>query len=166
MSKLSVRMAAAVFVVATVFAIPVQAHHDEAHDQQAIREHGDRWIELYKAGDLDGLMALYEPDAIVTLHDQPGLFGRDAVRAYFSQSVGMSDVTFELDHEHIEVNGDIAHAMAKYWLTAVNKENGYVYKDAGRSLLIYRRGDDGQWRIHVDIDQTTPDVVWPESDAQ
>ncbi|MEM1263032.1 MAG: DUF4440 domain-containing protein [Pseudomonadota bacterium] len=139
------------------------AHHDEAHDKQAIREHGATWIEHYKAGDLDALMTLYEPDAIVALHDQPGLFGRDAVRDYFAQSLGKSDVTFDLEHEHIEINGDLAHSMAKYWLTAVNKENGRVYKDAGRSLLIYRRGDDGQWRIRIDIDQTTPDVTWPES---
>ena len=136
------------------------AHHNDEH---AIREHGATWIKHYKDGDLDALMTLYEPDAIVTLHDQPGLFGRDAVRAYFAPGLGKSDVTFDLEHEHIEVNGDIAHAMAKYWLTAVNKDNGYVYKDAGRSLLIYKRGDDGEWRIAVDIDQTTPDVTWPEA---
>ncbi len=133
-------------------------------DEAALRAHGDTWIRHYKSGDLDALMTLYEPDAIVSLHDQPGLFGRDAIRRYFAQSAGKNDVIFDLEHELIEVNGDVAHLMARYWLTATSKENGYVYKDAGRSLLIYKRGSDGLWRIAIDIDQNTPDVTWPDAE--
>ena len=151
-------------IIALSLATVVRADHASNEDEAAIRAHADTWIERYKAGDLEALMALYEEDAIVALHDQPGLFGRVAVREYFARGIGKSDVTFEIDHEHISVHGNMAHAMAKYWLTAVNRENGYVYKDAGRSLLIYRRGDDGEWRIHIDIDQTTPDVKWPEAE--
>ncbi|MEL7537340.1 MAG: DUF4440 domain-containing protein [Pseudomonadota bacterium] len=147
------------------FALVGVATEVVADDETALRQHADTWLAHYKAGDLDALMALYEDDAIVTLHDQPGLFGIDAIRAYFAAGLGKNDVTFDIEHELVEVNGNIGHVIAKYWLSATNRENGYVYRDAGRSLLIYKRGADGEWRIAVDIDQTTPDVKWPEKPA-
>ena len=104
-------------------------------------------------------MALYEPDAILALHDQPMRRGVDAIRAYFAPGMGKSDVEFELDVEHVEVHGDQAWLVSKYWLRATAKDSGYVYEDAGRSLIVYRRGDDGEWRIVADIDNNTPDVT-------
>ncbi len=126
-----------------------------------IRTEGSRWAEYYKAGDLDSLMTLYTDDAIVALHGQPALFGKDAVRNYFSTRIGKADTEFELDYELEEVHGDIAYIISKYWLVATDRESGEVYKDAGRSLLVYKRGPRGDWLIAADIDQATPDVSFP-----
>lgn len=131
---------------------------DAATDEAAVRAHGQTWLARYKAADLEGLMALYEPDAILALHDQPMRRGVDEIRAYFEPGLGKSDVEFELDVEHVEVHGDQAWLVSKYWLRATAKESGYVYEDAGRSLIVYRRGADGEWRIVADIDNNTPDV--------
>ena len=122
---------------------------------------GVSWAEYYETGDLDGLMTLYMDDVVVALHGQPALFGKEAVREYFSSRIGKSDAKFELEYEVSEIHGDVAYLISKYWLRAVNKETGYVYKDAGRSLLVYKKGADGQWKIAADIDQATPDVAWP-----
>ncbi len=131
---------------------------DMPADEAAVRAHGQTWLARYKAADLEGLMALYEPDAILALHDQPMRRGVDEIRAYFEPGLGKSDVEFELDIEHVEVHGDQAWLVSKYWLRATSKDSGYVYEDAGRSLIVYRRGDDGEWRIVADIDNNTPDV--------
>ncbi|MEM1440676.1 MAG: SgcJ/EcaC family oxidoreductase [Pseudomonadota bacterium] len=127
-------------------------------DEAAVREHGQTWLKHYKAGDIDALMALYEPDAILALHDQPMRRGVDEIRAYFEPGMGQSEIEFELDIEHVEVYGDQAWLVSKYWLRATAKSSGYVYEDAGRSMLIYRRGSDGEWRIAADLDNNTPDV--------
>jgi uncharacterized protein (TIGR02246 family) len=131
---------------------------DTAADEAAIRAHGQTWLARYKAADLEGLMALYEPDAILALHDQPARRGVDEIRAYFEPGLGKSHVEFELDVEHVEVHGDQAWLVSQYWLRATAKDSGYVYEDAGRSLIVYRRGADGEWRIAADIDNNTPDV--------
>lgn len=134
---------------------------DSVGQDGPVRAEGSRWAEYYKAGDLDSLMTLYTDDAIVALHGQPALYGKQAVREYFSTRIGTADTEFELDYELEEIHGDIAYIISKYWLVAKNNETGETYKDAGRSLLVYKRGPDGNWLIAADIDQATPDVRFP-----
>ncbi|MYH69135.1 MAG: SgcJ/EcaC family oxidoreductase [Gammaproteobacteria bacterium] len=131
---------------------------DEAADIAAIEQAAQRWIELYTTGDLDRLMTLYTEDAIVALHGRPALRGAEQVRNFFAPGMGKSRVTFEIDIEEIQVHGDTAHLLSKYYLTAEPKDGGDVYRDAGRSLLIYKRNADNEWKLYLDIDQATPDA--------
>ena len=125
-----------------------------------IAAEGGKWAKYYEQEDLEGLMTLYVDDAVVALHGQPALFGIEAIRDYFSTRIGKAESVFELDYELRETHGEIAYIISKYWLKATDKETGEVYKDAGRSLLVYKK-QDGQWKIAADIDQATPDVTWP-----
>jgi uncharacterized protein (TIGR02246 family) len=125
-----------------------------------IAAEGGKWAHYYEQADLDGLMTLYVEDAIVALHGQPALFGIDAIRDYFAQRIGKAEATFELDYELRETHGELAYIISKYWLKATDKTTGALYKETGRSLLVYKR-QDGQWKIAADIDQATPDVTWP-----
>ena len=125
-----------------------------------IAAEGGKWAHYYEQADLDGLMTLYVEDAIVALHGQPALFGIDTIRDYFAQRIGKAEATFELDYELRETHGELAYIISKYWLKATDKATGALYKEAGRSLLVYKK-QDGQWKIAADIDQSTPDVTWP-----
>jgi ketosteroid isomerase-like protein len=137
-----------------------------AADAQAICDHGRRWIERFKAGDIDGLMALYDKDAQVALHDQPKLTGAAAIREFFAPSLAARpEVSFELHVEDIQVYAEVAVLVSRYWYTSTARR-GERYQDAGRSLLVYKRvpGATGvdQWKILVDIDNNTPDVTFPK----
>ena len=145
-----------VMIVALVFASP----RSWADFETDIAAEGGKWASFYEQEDLEGLMTLYVDDAIVALHGQPALFGIDAIREYFSSRIGKAESVFELDYELRETHGDVAYIISKYWLKATDKKTGQVYKDAGRSLLVYKKRD-GQWKIAADIDQSTPDVTWP-----
>ena len=125
-----------------------------------IAAEGGKWARFYEQENLDGLMTLYMEDAVVALHGQPALFGIDAIRDYFAARIGKADSIFELQYELRETHGEIAYIISKYWLKAIDKETGAEYKDAGRSLLVYKK-QNGQWKIAADIDQATPDVAWP-----
>ncbi len=135
-----------------------QAVADEAKDIAAIEQVAQRWIELYTAGDLDGLMTLYTEDAVVALHGRPAMRGVEQIRNFFAPGMGKSRVTFEIDIEEIQVHGDTAHLLSKYYLTSEPKAGGDTYRDAGRSLLIYKRNAHNEWKLYLDIDQATPDV--------
>lgn len=135
-------------------------------DAQAVCDNGKAWIERFKAGDIDGLMALYEPDAQVALHGQRKLTGRAQIREFFAPSLAARpDVSFELHVEDIRIHGELAMLVSRYWYTSTARR-GEKYQDAGRSALIYKRvpGKRGaeRWRILLDIDNSTPDVAFPK----
>lgn len=145
---------------------------DAQADDGPIRAEGSLWAKYYKAGDLESLMTLYADDVVVALHGQPALYGKAAVREYFSTRIGKADTEFELDYEVVRVTGDTAWIISKYWLVAIDRETGSRYRDAGRSMLVYRRdpagtssadaeGGESRWLIAADLDQATPDVGWP-----
>ena len=145
------------FVSLGLFPLIGAATNDDAVIS-AIEQAAQRWIELYTDGDLDQLMTLYTEDAIVALHGKPALRGVEQIRNYFAPGLGKSKVTFEIDIEEIQVHGDTAHLLSKYYLTAEPANGGEVYRDAGRSLIIYKRNADNEWKLYLDIDQATPDA--------
>jgi uncharacterized protein (TIGR02246 family) len=133
----------------------------KASDLADIRESGQEWIRLFKGGDIDGLMQLYTPDAQVALHGQKKLVGKEAIRNFFAPALAARpQVEFLLDIETLEVDCNLAHLISKYWYTSRDR-SGQVYQDAGRSMLLYRRDDDGNWKILVDMDQAVPDISFP-----
>lgn len=140
--------------------LPLTGQSGEQDDIAAVRGSADLWIKYYEADDLDQLMTLYTPDAFVALHGKKSLKGIEQIRAFFEPGMGQSETNFELDVEEIQIHGDTAHLLSKYWLTAISKNDGSIYRDAGRSLLIYKRDQNNQWKIYLDIDQATPDVTW------
>jgi ketosteroid isomerase-like protein len=144
----------------TVFAGFILSTAAAANFENEIAAEGGKWARYYEQGDLDGLTTLYVDDAIVALHGQPALFGVEAIRKYFSTRIGKAESIFELEYELRETHGEIAYIISKYWLKAVDKQSGATYRDAGRSLLVYKKHN-GQWKIAADIDQATPDVSWP-----
>ena len=133
---------------------------EDKEDIAAVKHAAEQWIRLYTAGDLDGLMSLYAPDAIVALHGKPALRGIQQIRDFFAPSLGRSRVNFEIDIEEIQIHGDAAHLLSRYYLTADPLSGGETYRDAGRSLLIYKRDANNEWKLYLDIDQGTPDAAF------
>lgn len=155
------------WVFLSLFGLSSPALADTA-GPDAIQEAACRWIETYTGGDLDALMQLYDPEASVMLHGQPALHGLMAIREFFSSAADDGSTRFDLLIDNIVVHGDLAHLVSRYWLERTDADGEVSYRDAGRSLLIYRKSDRGAWRIYVDIDQSTPDARWedrPETDS-
>lgn len=149
-------MRRAAAVVLLLAGVPALAGPDE----DAIRAHGHQWVRAFKAGDIEGLMRLYTPDAEVALHGQPKLKGVAAIRGYFAPRLQTPpEADFLLKEESLEVHGRLAIFMSRYWFTL--RDHGQAIEDAGRSLIVYRKGADSRWRIRVDIDQASPDVAFP-----
>jgi ketosteroid isomerase-like protein len=90
-----------------------------------------------RAGDVDGIIALYEPDAIVDCGDGRQLRGVTAIRAFFVELVA-SGRKFELgDQRPALVSGDLA-------LTSTRSLDGSVTAE------VARRQGDGTWRWVID----------------
>lgn len=127
-------------------------------DEIALDAFSAAWRAAYQAGDFDALTDLYEADAWLMTRDQPARKGRDAIIAYFkaSRQPG-SKAVITFDSENTVIDGAYAFKIA-LWRLEVPKAIGEPARDAGRSLVIFKRGKDGKWRLWRDIDNRTPDA--------
>ena len=117
------------------------------------------WLAAYQSGDFEAMRDLYEPDAWLMTRDQPARKGVDAILAYFASSreIG-STATMTFETESVDIDGDYAFKTALWWLNSPQAV-GEPLTDSGRSLVIFKRGSDGKWRLWRDIDNNTPDVA-------
>jgi uncharacterized protein (TIGR02246 family) len=99
-------------------------------------------------GDLDGLMALYAPDAVFV--PAPGVVhtGKDAIREALAAMLALSPA---LETRILEVHtaADIALAIVE-WTMRGTAPDGSPVSQAGRSADVFRRLPDGSWRVLID----------------
>jgi len=94
-------------------------------------------VSLERTGDVDGMVALYESDAVLDCGDGRIRQGRHAIRAYFAEQVA-GGKTFEFgDQRPAIVSGDLA-------LTSTRLPDGSVTAE------VARRQKDGTWLWVID----------------
>ncbi|MEW6736588.1 MAG: nuclear transport factor 2 family protein [Acidobacteriota bacterium] len=90
-----------------------------------------------RAGDVDGMVALYEPQAILDCGDGRLIEGREAIRAFYTEQVAMGR-KFEFGDQHPAViSGDLA-------LTSTRLPDGRVTAE------VARQQGDGTWLWVID----------------
>ena len=94
-------------------------------------------VSRQRAGDIDGMTALYEPDAVLDFGDGPLVRGRDAIRALFEGLVAAGRKFDFGDQRPAIVTGNLA-------LTSTRLPDGTVTAE------IARRQGDGTWLWVVD----------------
>ena len=104
-----------------------------------------------RAGDVEGMMALYEADAVVDCGDAALLRGKGAIRAFFVGVVATGRKYEFGEQRPALVSGDLA-------LTSSRLPDGSVTAE------VARRQDDGTWLWVMDrftIARETPESVKP-----
>ncbi len=113
---------------------------------------GERWKAAYAAADLAAIRDLYEPDCLVSPNGGPLLQGVEAVVAHFARHAAGGDrVAVDSTLESIEVEGARAFVMLRFVMT-ITHGRGVPRRVRGRTLLVYKRGADGAWRVWRDMD--------------
>lgn len=100
------------------------------------------------AGDLDGLVALCEPDAVV--EPQPGVVvhGQAAIRDVLAHLLALGP-TITADTVQLLAAGDIA-LVVNEWAMTGTAPDGTELREGGRSADVVRRQPDGRWLVVVD----------------
>lgn len=93
---------------------------------------GKLFVERANAGDVDGMLALYEPNAVLAFPPGDLATGHAEIRKVFEQMVAAETVISPGRQQPALVNGDLA-------LTATTLSNGEVTAE------IARRQPDGSW---------------------
>src|SRR4051812_27735095 len=107
------------------------------------------WEKAYNSGDVDALVELYEPDAMV--FPQPGnpVTGRDAIREALVPFVALGG-QIQMRTAAVIENGDLAVAYSDWSLTGGTDPDGNPVNMEARSTDVMRRQPDGSWLDAID----------------
>lgn len=122
---------------------------DAAADEQAIRAINPLWFKAHQAGDVEGLVALYADDAVISAPGAPAARGKDAIRAAFTKEIagmkaaGLSQTSGT--NGEFAVSGDLGYE----WNTYTVKDASGKTVDEGKYTSIFARRN-GKWMIIKD----------------
>ena len=122
----------------------------------------DHWATAFNSNDVDALVNLYAPDAILVGTSGATLMeGSKAVRSYFARLAGSGDKV-AIDNRKIDMLDDnIAYATGFYTFSAVR--GGEMRKSpAGFTMVLIKRGND--WLIahhHSSVRSGPPPTTLP-----
>ena len=106
------------------------------------------FAERFSAGDLDGLVALYEPDAVLVA--QPGQVARgtEAIREALGGFLAHKG-TFHLEPGGVFRAGDLALLVSSWTLKGTGPD-GMPLDLAATTADVVRRQPDGTWLVAID----------------
>ncbi len=123
---------------------------DTGADEQAIRGHVDRWLQLVKAKDAAGIAALYAEDGAVMPPNAPIGKGRAAIQQTWASMMRTPGFDLTIAPEQIVVSssGDMALDRGTYSLTIA--PDGTAQTDTGKYVVVWRKIG-SEWKAAADI---------------
>jgi uncharacterized protein (TIGR02246 family) len=107
-----------------------------------------RILEASLSGDLVPFLSLFADDAIVMPNNDTTLFGKEELKAWWEDYFQTFRITSSVETERdIRVTGDRAFERHGFSVTIVPKRQGARIRDDIRSLIVWKRDDDGNWKI-------------------
>lgn len=135
--------------------------HFDATESRTLLQRDADWAQAAFAGkDIERILSYWSDDAVVIPQGQPIAEGKQAIRAFVSDSLKTpgfkihwvsKSVTFSPD-------GNLAYMRGDNEIT-VPGPNGAPMTLPGRGITVWRREQDGQWRCVVDIWNDPPPSV-------
>ena len=106
------------------------------------------WVDGVNRGDLDGLAALYEPDAAFVVRPGEIVAGLAAVRDATASLLALRPRA-TLEPLFVVRAGDLALLISRWRLTGTGP-NGAGVDIGGQTSDVVRRQGDGSWRFAID----------------
>jgi uncharacterized protein (TIGR02246 family) len=121
-------------------------------DLAAIRATDSAFVASANAGNVDGVVAVYAPDAALLPPNLPPQKGRNAIRSFWAGFLNAYTVRFETGSDVIEGRGDLAYNLGYYRFTAVPKAKADPgVADEGKFVEVLKKQPDGSWKYVVDM---------------
>lgn len=123
--------------------------------RQAIEQVNASFVEAFKAGDAATIASLYTETARMLPPDATEVAGREAIQNLWQSWIddGLKDLTLEA--VDVEASGDLAYEVGLFSLQAP-AENDAMVTAGGNYVVVWKRGAEGQWRLHVDTWNDAP----------
>jgi uncharacterized protein (TIGR02246 family) len=131
-------------------------------EERALAERMTRssWHETqdsYRNRDLDGITALYAPDAISIPADHRAMYGHDEIRTWYAKRSGDYTTFIESEVDSVDIVGDLAIVVGVFRACRPAEEGVAGLDHGGRYLAVLKKID-GQWKMWRDMDTPSPDA--------
>lgn len=121
---------------------------DDAADVEAAIK---KWQDLWNAGDATAAAAqVFTEDARLLPPDGPMVEGREAIAAFWQPVLDSPAKDIELTLIAVDIQGDTAIETGT-WAVTVPADGGGEMQVGGKTLVVWKKGDDGQWRMAQDM---------------
>lgn len=135
-----------------------QAVQEEVMDltqvRQAIEEANVKFGEAVRMADATTVASFYTEDAILLPPNSEMIQGREGVEAYWAAGMQMGLKDAVLTIVDVIGMGDMVCEIGTYVVT-IQPEGQDAFQDSGKYLVIWNKDDDGTWKLHVDIWNTS-----------
>jgi uncharacterized protein (TIGR02246 family) len=112
------------------------------------RENHSTFERRWNASDVDGLIELYEENAVYVASAEQVLTGHGEIREMLEQMTALG-IENQLELLSLTVNGDTALEKTR-WTMQFPGEDGKTVEQSGYSTVVLRRQVDGRWRMVID----------------
>jgi ketosteroid isomerase-like protein len=118
--------------------------------EEAIRKMDREFGAAARAGNVDGMMAIYAADAVLMPPNFPAFGGRDAIRQFWGGFLGAGQIDATLEADKVIQSCDMAAELGHYSLKIAPNGGGNPIEDNGKFVVTWRKVG-GQWRAISDI---------------
>jgi uncharacterized protein (TIGR02246 family) len=115
---------------------------------QTPRHVHELFAEHFSAGNLEELMALYDPNAVMEQPDGTVLNGREAIRAHLAGFLAL-ECRMNLTVDKVIQNGNLALLLSNWTLTGADT-GGDAIESTGRTSDLVQQQADGTWVLLID----------------
>jgi uncharacterized protein (TIGR02246 family) len=131
--------------------------------EAAVRRLTQEWVLACNTRQLDELLDLYTPDAMVLRSNLSLLRGAPAVREFFFSALeaGLGEVA--LEPIRVEVMGDLAHEVGRY-SALVPGATGKRREERGKYLWVFAKQAGGEWKLTSECWSADLTLTQAESD--
>lgn len=98
--------------------------------------------------DLNGVLASYEPNAVIVFEPEKPVSGTEAIKQGFMGFFAVSP-KFEYSGHEVFINEDLAMHFAP-WMMTGTAPDGTEIKQSGLSVVVLRKQPDGKWLMVFD----------------
>lgn len=125
----------------------------QSSDARAIREASDQWQRDVAAKNVDAIVALHAPDAVVMMSHAPLVTGSAAIRGAWSDMVKTPGLVLHWTPTKIEVASPTVATEYGTYTDSYDSPQGKM-TDAGNYVTIWHKIN-GKWRVTLDAPNTT-----------
>ena len=135
-----------------------------SRSEAAVRRLTQEWVLACNTRQLDELLDLYAPDALVLRSNLPTIRGAGAVREFFFSALeaGLGEVSVE--PLRVEVLGDLAHEVGRY-SALVPGTTGKRREERGKYLWVFAKQSGGEWKLVSECWSADLTITGAESDV-
>jgi ketosteroid isomerase-like protein len=118
--------------------------------QSSIEANNADFVAKYAAKDTIGLAQLYTEDAVAFPPNEDRVAGRESVQKMWQGWIdaGVTDLT--LKSTQVEESGNLAYEEGTYSVK-IPGSDGKTSEEIGKYIVVWKKGADGEWRMHRDI---------------